>query len=316
MPIRAAQRALMKLGLIEWRSAWLERLVRARREALGARALGPPRFLVRVDEFPYYTTFDDPQEHGVEMSRRFHAVMAEEGVPHLMSIVPQLTHLPLMPDAHGGRPLGDVELELMGQMRRDNVTFAQHGTSHRTRLAHPRRRSELCGLAPDRADALLEDGRRRLAEIGIEPRVFVPPFNRFDATQYPMLARRFDVICGGPESVALLGFHGGPLWRGDAVYLPCYAPLYADAATVSVAVDQIIESAPGTWVPIVLHTAWELADGFAALRRLAKRIAQYAVNWGDFLDDVDSSRDSSRVVLADGNARRLREDGSNAAPSS
>jgi hypothetical protein len=146
--------------------------------------------------------------------------------------------------------------------------------------------------------------------------VFVPPFNRFDAAQYPMLARRFDVVCGGPESVRLLGFHGGPLWRGDAVYLPCYAPLYADAATVSAVVDEIIEGEPGTWVPIVLHTLWELGDEFGALRRLAKRIAQYAVNWDDFLDEVDRSRDSSQAAQAGGPDERLRRAGSDAGSSS
>jgi hypothetical protein len=242
--------------------------------------------------------------------------MAEEGVCHLMSIVPQLTHLPLMPDARGGRPLGDAELELIEQMGHDNVTFAQHGTSHRTRHASPRRRSELRGLAPDQAEELLEQGRRRLADIGLKPRVFVPPFNRFDAAQYRMLAGRFDVICGGPESVALLGFHGGPLWRGDAVYLPCYAPLYANAATVSAAVDQIIESEPGTWVPIVLHTGWELGDQFGALRRLAKRIARYTVNWEDFLGEIDRSRDPDQAAQTGGPDERLRPAGSDAGTSS
>ena len=278
----------MKLGWLDSERSWLESLREARREVLGHAAEAPPRFLVRVDEFPYYSSFDQPQD--LEMSRRFHEVMASAGLPHLMSVLPQLTHAPLTVDSSGGRPLGDAEIELLEQMRRDGVTFAQHGTTHRTRFASPRRRSELCGLSSSEADALLERGRQCLlaARVG-ETRVFVPPFNRFDASQYKLLAERFEVICGGPESVALLGFHGGPLWRDDAVYLPCYAPLYADAKTILPAAERLIDLAPGTWIPIVLHTSWEQGDDFSALARLAERIAPFAASWEELLAEVDRS---------------------------
>jgi hypothetical protein len=295
-PLRAAQRVAMKLGRLDWERAWLEPLVTARAAVLGAdTAAGPPRFLVRVDEFPYYTAFDRPQD--LDMSRRFHAVMAAAGLPHLMSALPQLTHAPLDPDARGSRPLGERESELFAQMRRDGVTFAQHGTTHRTRFAEPRRRSELCGLSRAATHALLEEGREQLVQAGVgSPRVFVPPFNRFDAAQYPVLAERFDVVCGGPESVALMGFHGGPLWRDGAVYLPCYAPLYADARTILPAAERLIERAPGTWVPIVLHTSWEQPDGFASLARLAERIAPYAAGWEELLAAVDASAGAAASV--------------------
>ncbi len=287
-PLRAAQRIAMKLGWLQWERAWLQRLIDARRSVLGEAASGPPRFLVRVDEFPYYTSFDRPQD--IDMSRRFHHVMAAAGLVHLMSVLPQLTHAPLTAGASGGRALGDEEIALLEQMRSDGVTFAQHGDTHRTRFASPRRRSELCGLAPRQLEALLDDGRRRLQAAGIgETRVFVPPFNRFDAAQYPQLAERFEVICGGPESVALMGFHGGPLWREGAVWLPCYAPFYADARTVLPAAERLIDMAPGTWVPIVLHTSWEQDDDFRSLARLAERIAPYAASWEELLAEVERS---------------------------
>ncbi len=287
-PLRASQRVAMKLGRLTWERGWLEPLVRARRTVLGDGAAGPPRFLVRVDEFPYYSSFDNPQD--LDMSRRFHDVMAGAGLAHLMAVLPQLTHAPLDPSASGGRPLGEQEIALLERMRGDGVTFAQHGSTHRTRYQSPRRRSELCGLAPAGLEQLLEDGRRRLLAAGVgETRVFVPPFNRFDAAQYPRLAQRFSVVCGGPESVALMGFHGGPLWHEGAVYLPCYAPLYADARTVLPAAEALIDSAPGTWVPIVLHTSWELQDDFRALARLAERIAPYTAGWEELLAAIDRS---------------------------
>jgi hypothetical protein len=279
----------MKLGRLDWERAWLEPLMRLRAERLGARSQGPPRFLVRVDEFPYYTYYDRPED--IDMSRRFHDVMAAARLPHLMAVLPQLTHAPLTPGSSGGRALGSGEIELLRRMRGDGVTFAQHGNTHRTRFDSPRRRSELGGLDDAQTEALLEDGRRRLADAGVEgPRVLVPPFNRFDARQYPLLAGRFDVVCGGPESVALMGFQGGPLWRGGAVYLPCYAPLYADARTVLPAAERLIELAPGTWIPIVLHTSWEQGDDFRALARLAERIVPYTASWEELLAEVDRSR--------------------------
>jgi hypothetical protein len=287
-PLRTSQRVAMKLGWLDWEQSWLEPLVAARKSVLGKAAAGPPRFLVRVDEFPYYSSFDRPED--LEMSRRFHDTMAGAGLAHLMSVLPQLTHAALSPDASGGRPLGEQEIALLERMRRDGVTFAQHGSTHRTRFANPRRRSELCGLSPADADALLEEGRQCLLAAGVgETRVFVPPFNRFDASQYGLLAERFGVVCGGPESVALLGFHGGPLWRDGAVYLPCYAPLYADAKTVLPAAERLIDMAPGTWIPIVLHTSWEQGDDFQALARLAERIAPYTASWEELLADVERS---------------------------
>jgi len=243
-PMRAAQRISMKLGQLDWRRVWLERLVEARRSVLGEAAAGPPRFLVRVDEFPYATSFDRPQDF--EMSRRFHEVLAGAGIPYLMAATPQPSHAPLCAGATGSRAIDEREIALLRRMSKDGVTFAQHGNTHRTRFDDPRRRSELCGLGPRELNALLDDGRRRLIDAGAgETRVFVPPFNRFDAEQYPLLAKRFEIVCGGPESVALMGFHGGPLWRDGAVYLPCYAPLYSDAQAVFTDAERMIELAPG-----------------------------------------------------------------------
>lgn len=286
---RVAQRLSMKAGRLSYEDSWLTPLEDARRQALGTGSTGAPKFLVRVDEFPYYSGLDD-SKYGREASRRFHAVMAEEGVPHLMSVLPQWTHEPLRPTGVGGRPLDDHDRVLLEQMAKDGVTFAQHGHTHRTRFADPRRHSELCGLSASELTELLDEGRRKLADVGIHPRILVPPFNRFDAEQWPVLERLYDVVTGGPESVVLMGFHGGPQWRGSAIYLPCYAPLYDSAAMVLPAVESLIERGIGGWIPIVLHMGWEIDDDYGALRRLARRVAPHAVSWDDLLATADASR--------------------------
>jgi len=289
LPVRLHERISMKRGRLDYERDWLAPLQSARRAALGDAADGPPRFLVRVDEFPYSSGYDDPR-FGYEASLRFHSVMAEHGLEYLLAVVPQWTHEPLRPDGNGGRPLDDRDRELIDRMGTEGVTFAQHGATHRTRFSSPRRRSELSGLEHDALLALLDGGRARLEAVGIRPRVLVPPFNRFDAEQWTSLASRYDVITGGPESVPMLGFHGGPVWRGDAVYVPCYEPLYAKAETVLGAAEELLELQVGTWVPIVLHMGWEVDDDYAALARLARRIAPYAASWSDFLRSVDASR--------------------------
>jgi Uncharacterized protein conserved in bacteria (DUF2334) len=291
LPRRVAQRIAMKRRRLTYEDDWLAPLQAARRDALGEAADGPPKFLVRVDEFPYSSGYDDPR-FGYDASARFHAVMAEAGVAYLLAVVSQWTHLPLRPDADGGRPLDDRDRELIERMRDDGVAFAQHGSSHRTRFSSPRRRSELGGLDHSALASLLAAGRRRLEAVGISPRVLVPPFNRFDAGQWGVLASRYDVITGGPESLLTVGFHGGPQWRGEAVYLPCYEPLHERAPVVLGAVERMIERRPGTWVPVVLHSAWEVDDDFAGLARLARRIAPYAASWHDFLHALDASRDA------------------------
>lgn len=289
-PIRALERLLMKRGRLTYERNALAPLVQVRRELLGDRAAGPPRFLVRVDEFPHYLAYDLPHRYGIEMARRFHEVMTGAGVAHLMAIVPQLSADPLNPRASGGRRLGPVEIEHLRRMEEAGVELAQHGTTHRTRYAESRRHSELAGRHDDDLGRHLDRGLELLAEAGVRPRVLVPPFNRFDARQWRVLAERYAVICGGPESVRLLGFHVSPLFRDGAVYLPAYPPLYGTADEVLPAAERLIESAPGAWIPIVLHSGWEADRGWTGLERLAARIAPFAARWSEFLAAVDSSR--------------------------
>lgn len=288
-PERAGQRLAMKQGWLDWSEKWLAPLQAARRGVLGPAADGPPKLLVRVDEFPYYSGYDNPK-FGYEASMRFHSVMAEAGVPYLVAVVPQWTRQALRPASDGGRPLDDRDRELIERMRSDGVAFAQHGATHRTRFSNPRRHSELSGLDDAALVSLLDGGRRRLEEVGLNPRVLVPPFNRFDCSQWEVLASRYDVITGGPESILNMGFHGGPQWRGGAVYLPCYEPFYERAEVVLGAVERVIEQNAGTWVPVVLHMGWEVDDDFAALRRLAERIKPHVTPWSEFLQAVDASR--------------------------
>jgi hypothetical protein len=293
---RLTQQVRYKAGGLRFAPAVAAPLLRARKAALGARAAAPPRFLIRVDEFPHYMADDDPQRFGVDRFARFHEIMHSAGLPYLIAVLPRVSRQPLSPTASGSRALDGAELEMLERLGAERVTLAMHGLDHRTRFADPRRRSELCGLSAEQLERLLDEGLQELARHEIRPQVFVPPYNRFDAAQWPVLARRFSIVGGGPESIGPLGFHSTPQWRGESVYLPSYAPLYGRAGEVLGAVERLIDQQAGLWLPVVLHWGWEADDGWSELERLASRIAPYAAGWEQFAAAVARS---STGVTAD-----------------
>jgi hypothetical protein len=281
-PVRALQRAAMKTGSFDFERRGLAPLAAARRTVLGPAAAGPPRFLVRVDEFPQAGAYDESERARVRFDR-FHSILAEAEVPYLMAVTPRVARDYLDPAAGMSRPLSDVELATLGQLRRDGVTFAQHGLDHRTRDPRPRHRSELVGLDRAGLDGLLDRGGALLAEAGLRACAFSPPFNRLEAWQYEHLAERYGVICAGPEAVPLLGFHRTPLWRGQAIYVPAYAPFYGRSDAIAAAIDRAIAARPGLWIPVVLHWSWEADRGFGDLRELARKLTGYARPWSELL---------------------------------
>jgi peptidoglycan/xylan/chitin deacetylase (PgdA/CDA1 family) len=290
-PVRLAEALAMKRGLLSLGRNVIRPVAAARVEALGERAAAePPRLLIRMDEFPHAQVWDRPERYGNDAFRRFHRILADAGVPYLLAVMPRPCHDYLDPAARGDRALTDEERELLGQACAEGAEPATHGLTHRTRDATPRRHSELSGLSSDELRGLIERSDEELALAGIRPRVFVPPFNRFDAAQLPILGSRFEVICGGPESVPLLGFARGPAWRGETVYFPSYPPLYERAGPIAAALAGLAARSAGAWLQVTLHLGWEADQGFTALERLAEAVAPHARPWSDFLAAVESSR--------------------------
>lgn len=289
-PMRVGEQVLYKLKALDFESAVINPTIAARRAVLGEASAAGPRFLVRVDEFPHYQAWDEPDRFGVSAFERFHEIMAGAGVPYLLAVLPRVSREPLSPTTSGSRPLEDAEVAMLGRLASERVAFGLHGRDHRTRFASPRRHSELCGLSLAETGRLLDDALAELARHELRPSVFVPPYNRFDARQLGQLAERFAVVCGGPESIGRMGFQRAPQWRGETVYLPSYMPFYGHAAEVLPAVERTLEQAAGLWLPVVLHWGWEARDGWRDLERLADRIAPYAARWEDFHAAVIRSR--------------------------
>jgi peptidoglycan/xylan/chitin deacetylase (PgdA/CDA1 family) len=291
--LRLAEALAMKRGLLSLERHVVRPIAAARIEALGQAAAGePPRVLVRMDEFPHAQVWDRPERYGNEAFRRFHGILVDAGIPYLLAVTPRPCHDYLNPSARGDRAMTDEERDLLTQACAEGAEPAAHGLTHRTRAPSPRRHSELRALKRDELLRLIERADEGLAAAGLRPRIFVPPFNRFDPHQLQVLAQRFDVVCGGPESVPLLGFVSGPAWRGETVYFPSYPPLYEHAAPITAALPELTAGAAGAWLQLTLHLGWEADQGFTALERLAEAVAPYVRPWSEFLSAVDASRTS------------------------
>lgn len=282
LPLRVGEQLIYKLGRRYCENA-LAKGQLATNFASAPTDAGAPRMLVRVDEFPHYQAWDEPGRFGTAHFKRFHEIMASAGVPYLIAVLPRVSREPLLPTGTESRSLEEDEITTLRRIGEEGVSFGLHGRDHRTRFASPRRHSELCGLDRAPTEQLIDEALVDLARYGIEPNVFVPPFNRFDARQWEWLARRFAVICGGPESIGLMGFQRTPQWREDAVYLPSYAPFYGHASGLLKALPRAIERSGGRWLPLVLHWGWEADAGWEALEGLAELIAPYAAPWEELL---------------------------------
>jgi peptidoglycan/xylan/chitin deacetylase (PgdA/CDA1 family) len=288
---RLTQDVRRKLGRYDHERAVDGPLREARRAVLGEQAAAPPRFLVRVDEFPHYKAWDEPELFGSTGFERFHEILQTAGVPYLVAALPRVSRAPLDPQAAESRALTDEEAALLRRAAGSaGVAIALHGRDHRTRFADPRRHSELCGLDEAATAVLLDDALAELDRHGVYPDVFVAPYNRFDASQWAALAQRFAIIGGGPESIRQIGFQRAPVWREGAVYLPSYAPCYGRAREVLPAAERAIARQTGLWTPLVLHWGWEAEAGWRELEQLCARIAPYAADWAAFRDAVERSR--------------------------
>ncbi len=294
LPLRVLDRLRLGRGLGE-RS--LERVAAAREAALGAEAAGPPRVLLRVDEFPNVQAWDEAGPFGTEPFRRFHEILHGAGCDYLIAVLPRVPRSPLDPADREDRALGQAEREMLAKLLRDGVELAVHGHDHRTRDARPRHHSELIGLGADELEARLDASDAVLRELGASPRAFVPPFNRFSAEQFPDLARRYEIVCAGPETVMQMGFQPTPQVRRGTVYVPAYAPLYGRAPQVREALEALAERAPGIWAPVVLHWSWEAEDDdYAELERLATTLGELTVPWQSLIDAAAPEDAEARAV--------------------
>jgi peptidoglycan/xylan/chitin deacetylase (PgdA/CDA1 family) len=98
--------------------------------------------VVRVDEYPLAGAFGSGNLRLERGLQRFHATLADAGVPYLMAVTPEVSREYLNPVGTRARYLSEVELTQLHRLVADGVELGLHGFDHRTRDAHPRQHSE------------------------------------------------------------------------------------------------------------------------------------------------------------------------------
>lgn len=249
---RWLQRRIVDNGGLTYLRNSVAPMVAARRAVLGDAADGPPRFLVRLGAFPEGRA--DPR--ALEAAC---AIFAEAEVPVLVAVAPRT----------GGRA---VEQEEEDALRRIRFT-----TSTTYGLQLDARSSD------DKAITALEESLRPL---GIAPDVAVPAGGVLPRRRWLDLQKHVAVICSDPRSVATMGWHPGPLWRGEAVHLPVHEPFWGGALGMVDPIARIAQERPALWIPVALDWSVETPED---LRTVAGALRGLAHPWDEFLAAVRAS---------------------------
>ena len=226
------------------------------------------RFLLRVDDFP--SPFA-----GTEDFLRFHRIAREHELPYLLAVTPFFS-------SHGeSRPLSDSDANILHACVTDGVQLALHGFTHVSRYRNYA--SELAGMTTDALRRELERADAQLRSQHLETIGFVAPFNAYDPLTFGVLAERFPLICGGPESVSALGYRAGPAFFMRSLYVPSYREAYDVTLNQPGRFDRTLAEAAGLTIPVTLHWANEVRDGFRSFRTLCERLRGRTTRWSDLV---------------------------------
>jgi len=248
----------------------LQRIRRVTASALGvALARDACRFLLRVDDFP--SPFA-----GREDFLRFHQIAREHELPYLLAVTPFFS-------VNGeSRPLSASDVDTLRTCTSEGTELALHGFTHKSRYRnYP---SELAGMPAGALRTALERADEHLRARQLETIGFVAPYNGYDPLTFGVLAERFPLICGGPESVTAFGCRAGPSFLLRSLYVPSYRGAYDVTLQHLTRFDRTIAAADGLTVPVTLHWANEARDGFRAFRDLCVRLRGRTRRWGDIVN--------------------------------
>lgn len=253
-----------------------ESILRLRKAVQQAESVALPhrqgcRFLLRVDDFPA----DGADSAAFQL---FHDILRDHGIPYLLAITPYFHE----------KGLEDHEIEILQCCRKEGMTPALHGFTHRR--VRPEVPSELLGLSETDLRSSITKAITYLKKISLESAVFVAPYNSYDPQTVPILSEYFPILCGGPESVRGLGYRG-PGFIEKSLYLPSYRGAYDLKKDIRWIV-RIKDEGHGLLVPITLHWVNELQDNFKNLVRICRIIRTQMLSW-DSLVPLHASIDKA-----------------------
>jgi len=234
-------------------------------------------FLLRVDDFP---AWEESMDRFVPASEfeAFHTVLASRGIPYMIGVTPQPAVCPLDPHDRVTRQLSDVECSILRRIANEGVTIGLHGVTHRTRRDRPH--SEFIDLDNAFFEEMIAYGDLELRRLtGIRAEVFVPPFNRITHDQLRILGHRFRIVCGGPETTAIIGRLGVQQISEQSTYLPSYPPYYGRAYEISSALKKQVDDQP---ICLTLHWEWERRRSYSELEELCNSLQDRVSHWSNW----------------------------------
>lgn len=194
---------------------------------------------------------DDPSAlSDLEHEREIFALFERAGVPQTLGLVPHMT-VSNVRDPHGsGEKALDENPEMAAFLKNYLATSgseaALHGFTHRTsRRSQPVRREyfEFRELSVDEQEKMIRTGTDTVERaLGVRPRTFIPPWNRFDAQTVVACARAgYERISAGPYVPVRDGLAG----VGTNASLAGFAEAYARAK----------KSAHRVFISILFHSS-------------------------------------------------------------
>lgn len=225
-----------------------------------------PSFLIRVDDFPHW-------DRSTVQFRRFHDVMEKFEVPYLLAVTANLSL--------NRHDTANVEFR---KITKDDIKLVSHplietgvhGYSHQT--VSGRLTAEFAMEKENAIEQKIAGALEIFGSFGIVPRVFVPPFDRIDVNAYRAVSKRFPVCTGGPASCRYMGYKLSPVVVSGTVYVPSYRPLCQGAAA-SLRFLSECRIKHGIILPVVLHWANEIRDGFCALEKFLGLVKTRTIRW-------------------------------------
>jgi hypothetical protein len=275
----------------------LEAIVNIRKEIkkdFNVRTNSSPVFLVRVDDFPRWDLL-------TKDFLRFHEVLLKHDIPYLLGVIPFRSQNPLMPSNKSFRKLRPADLDILSNLKLSGVNIAMHGVTHQTVRSF--RKSEIIGVSKSILEKRITAGLKELNSHGIQTDIFIPPFNSFDLASAEILCKYFKIICGGPESVPLIGLKTAPSFIGDTLYMPSYYPAYGRSKQIIPFVERVKQLDEFVVVPITLHWAWESNNAFSALGDFCKSISGRVISWTDYRSLILGPANSPKDPLLPDSAR-------------
>ena len=239
-------------------------VVAAASDALGVERRRGSKVLLRVDDFPSAVAKSDDL-------LRFHEAAMEEGVQYLLAVTPFLD------DGSGQRRLSTAERRILDRVTGDGVELALHGFTHRSRYSNFG--SEILHVPGPTLERALAEADQYLAGFGFSTSAFVAPYNTYDPFTVSILAKRFAVLCGGPESVHSFGYRAGPSSFMGSTYVPSYRGAYELTDRGLPHLERLLATSGGGTLPITMHWANHVDSEFRTFRAIARRIKGSVIRW-------------------------------------